>query len=88
MAELGFKMMWIDLTCRFKFMEVNVKSVSEIKGWGEGEEKELLSTDCMPYPLHKIAHLVMKTLRIGRWSHFIEATEALRSSAFALGHSW
>lgn len=88
MAELGFKMMWIGLTSRFKFMDVNVKSLSEIKGWGEGEEKELLSTDCMPYPLHKIAHLVMKMLRIGlSWSHFIDNTEALRSSAFALGHS-
>lgn len=52
MAELGFKMMWIDLTSRFKFMEVNVKSLSEIKVYG-GEEKELLSTDFMPYPLHK-----------------------------------
>lgn len=88
MAELGFKMMWIDLTSRFKFMEVNVMSLLEIKGRGEGEEKELLSIDCMLYPLHKIARLVMKMLRIGCWSHFIgEETEALRHSAFAQGHS-
>lgn len=88
MAELCFKMMWIDLTSRLKFKEVNVKSLSENKGWDEGEEKELLSIDCMPYPLHKIARLVMKTLRIRCWSHFIgEETEALRCSAFTLGHS-
>lgn len=43
-AELGFKMMWIDLTSRFKFMEVNAKSLLEIKGWAEGEERRI---DCI-----------------------------------------
>lgn len=73
-------MMWIDLTSRFKFMEVNAKSLLEIKGWAEGEERRI---DCI-----KDSFLVMKTLRIGCWSHFVgEETEALRRSAFALGHS-
>ena len=61
-------------------MEVHAKSLSGLRCWGWGEGKELLSTYCMAYPLHEIAHIIMKILGGGCCSHFIgEETEVLRS---------
>lgn len=77
------------MTYRFKFTQVNVKSVpsgEEVRGGrGEGFMEHTLSA----HPLNKIVHLVMKPLEGGRCSHCIEeAAEALRVELSPGSRSW